>query len=84
MEKNEYQRIYDVENTHWWFLAKRLFVQSVLPHPQGRWRILDIGEVTGAMMLFFSQWIKIQSVEQTSPGFQFPTGSSVIMLAQKL
>lgn len=63
--------MYDVEDTHWWFLAKRLFVQAVLPKSQGRWRILDIGAGTGGMTHFLSQWGSVQAVEQSTSALPY-------------
>lgn len=63
--------MYKIENTHWWFLSKRLFVQAVLPNPQGRWKILDIGAGTGGMTRFLSRWGKVQAVEQSSTALPY-------------
>lgn len=60
----------DLEDSHWWFLAKRKFIQSVLPSPQGILRILDIGCGTGGTSDFLKQWGKVIGIEQ-SP-FAFP------------
>jgi SAM-dependent methyltransferase len=66
MEKREYRIMYNIEDTHWWFLAKRLFIQAILPHPRGRWKILDIGAGTGGTTHFLSRWGDVQAVEQSS------------------
>ena len=71
MDENEYRIMYKIEDTHWWFLAKRLFVGAVLPNPQGRLKILDIGAGTGGMTLFLSRWGKVQAIEQSSSALPY-------------
>jgi SAM-dependent methyltransferase len=71
MDENEFRKMYEVEDTHWWFLAKRLFIQAVLPNPQGRWKILDIGAGTGGTTLFLSRWGNVQAIEQSSAALPY-------------
>lgn len=61
----------EMEDAHWWFLAKRLFVQAVLPPPRDRCRILDIGAGTGGMTHFLSRWGNVQAVEQSGDALPY-------------
>jgi len=65
MEKNEYRIMYETEDTYWWYLAKRLFVQAILPQPNAKWKILDIGSGTGGMTKFLSQWGMVITIEKS-------------------
>lgn len=52
MEAREYELMYDIEATHWWFKGKRQIVISQLQKflPKGKLQILDVGCGTGMMM----------------------------------
>lgn len=53
MEPNEYERMYHVENEHWWYLGMAAITRSILDqyvHPTTRLKILDAGCGTGAAM----------------------------------
>lgn len=63
MEKLQYQKMFELEDIHWWFLAKREFVKTVLPLSGKHLKILDIGSGTGGMTKFVSQYGDVTSVE---------------------
>jgi SAM-dependent methyltransferase len=53
MEPNEYERMYHVENQHWWYLGMAAITRALLNHtmePVTSWKILDAGCGTGAAM----------------------------------
>lgn len=52
MIENEYEKMYRLEDTHWWFRAKRNYVKTVLDLflEKKPLRILDLGCGTGRMM----------------------------------
>lgn len=54
-----------VEDTHWWFLGKRMFVRSWLPKAHNRWHILDLGAGTGGMSSFLATWGTVEAVESS-------------------
>ncbi len=66
MEEHEYQAMYDVESSHWWFVSRRLFVNVFL---SAVWRrqpprvIADIGAGTGGMAHVLSQYGKVIGIE---------------------
>lgn len=65
MDEAQYRQMYDVEDTHWWFLAKRAFVQSVLPQPSKPLHILDIGAGTGGMSAYLTRWGTVFALEKS-------------------
>ncbi|MEK7513683.1 MAG: class I SAM-dependent methyltransferase, partial [Patescibacteria group bacterium] len=62
MDTREFHEMYQVEDTHWWFVTKRMFIQTIL---QGKKfaRILDIGCGTGRNMLMLKQYGRVVGVD---------------------
>jgi len=66
MEDHEYQVMYEVESSHWWFVSRRVFVSTLLTVA---WRkrtsrvILDIGAGTGGMVSLLSRYGKVIGIE---------------------
>lgn len=75
MRQQEYARQFAVEATHWWFLARRRFVERVFDTvglAKGRQlRIADIGAGTGGMEQFLSAYGTVVGIEPS------PTGRSL-------
>lgn len=58
MEPEEYEKMFTLEDTHWWFLGKRAFVAAllkVIPKKENL-RILDVGCGTGGMSLLLQDY----------------------------
>ena len=65
--------MFNVEDFHWWFVARRMFVTSILrgalgrdaakQHPSPRFRIVDIGAGTGGMVAFLEQYGTVVGIE---------------------
>ena len=50
MDTAEYERMYRLENWHWWFVSRRRLATSLIEQwikPSARSRILDVGCGTG-------------------------------------
>ena len=75
MKQQEYARQFAVEATHWWFVARRRFVERVLDRigiPKGKdLRIADVGAGTGGMERFLSAYGTVTGIEPS------PTGRSL-------
>lgn len=59
MERPEYERMYQLEDSHWWFVGRRQLALALLerckttnPYP----RSLDIGCGTGGNLAYLSRW----------------------------
>jgi len=70
MQKIQYTIMAELEDEHWWFLAKRKFIRSLLPPAKGELSILDIGCGTGGTSKFLTQWGDVTGIEQSV--FAFP------------
>lgn len=62
MEIQEYHLMYRLENTHWWFLAKRKFIAAVFPKIK-KAKILDIGAGTGGTTKFLKAYGEVVGLE---------------------
>jgi ubiquinone/menaquinone biosynthesis C-methylase UbiE len=62
MELKEYNLMYDLENTHWWFLGKRKFITTVFPKVK-KVKILDIGAGTGGTTKFLKAYGEVVGLE---------------------
>lgn len=71
MIRIEYEKMYNLEDSHWWFLAKRLFIKAVLPQLPQKWEILDFGSGTGGLTSYLSQWGKITGIENSPIGLKY-------------
>ncbi len=60
MNVEEYERMYHLEDTYWWFQGRRAIIQSVLKafmkSPPRAGRVLDVGCGTGLMLGTVSDW----------------------------
>lgn len=66
MEEHEYQAMYDVESSHWWFVSRRVFVSTILRrkwHKEAVRVIADIGSGTGGMVPLLSGYGKVIGIE---------------------
>jgi len=74
MEEYEYQAMYTVEATHWWFVGRRQFVETLLrnigvfPYADKKYRIADIGSGTGGMIRFLEQYGRVTGIEPNVRG----------------
>lgn len=65
MNTNEYRIMYKLENSHWWFVGKRRFIEEALRlyvHSPLK-KILDVGSGTGGTTKFLRGWGKVVGVE---------------------
>lgn len=69
MEPKEYEKMYQMEETHWWFVSKRNLVRSFLEKTDGY--ILDIGCGTGANLKSFSNFGKVIGIDVSPLAMSF-------------
>jgi len=69
MQKFEYRAMYDVEEKHWWFVARRLFLSTILQKIVFKQRkIVDIGSGTGGMIRFLGKYGNVVGIEPNVVG----------------
>ena len=67
MNTQEYERMYRLEDSYWWFVGRHdlvlTFLQRTFGPPKGDLRILDIGCGTGAMSQRMAPWGEVTSAD---------------------
>lgn len=76
--------MYELEDKHWWFLAKRRFIKALLPTFNPHWQVLDLGCGTGGISIFLQKWGKVQGVEYSKDACQFLKKRGVNFTAGKI
>ena len=77
MEKHEYDKILELEETYWWFngqytLLKRLLNKYTKPHSQNKHSdLLDIGCGTGKTLTILNQYGKAQGIDISDTALEF-------------
>jgi len=80
MEEPEYRAMFDVEETHWWFVARREFLRELLVHlPSKSLRIADIGAGTGGMTGFLRQYGTVIGIEPNKAGRMLAKRRGIIL-----
>jgi SAM-dependent methyltransferase len=66
MEDNQYHLMFQNEDSHWWFLAKREFIKKQLSDCKKNWKILDLGCGTGGLSKFLTRYGKVTRIEKST------------------
>jgi len=85
MEREEYAKMYDLEDSHWWFLGKQAIARSLISSyvslsPEDQ--ILDVGCGTGGMMSLLQQYGKTFGLDICSLGLQYASRRGLTSLSQ--
>ena len=59
MERSEYQKLYELEDSYWWFVGRRRLVATLIEartSPAALGPILDVGCGAGGNLAFLSRW----------------------------
>jgi 2-polyprenyl-3-methyl-5-hydroxy-6-metoxy-1,4-benzoquinol methylase len=73
MEKAEYAKMHALEETYWWFVAKRRILSAVSkPYLKKRTELLDVGCGTGVVLQHFkSQGISVTGIDFSKEALKF-------------
>lgn len=78
MNPGEYERMYRLEDTYWWFVGRHRLVEGLIRARYGRsevgkaaLNILDVGCGTGAMSARLVKWGSVVSMDFSSLALQF-------------
>jgi len=70
----EYQQMYELEDTHWYFIGKRLIIKSILERyllPRKTCRILDIGCGTGKILEMLQRFGDVSGADTSIAALEF-------------
>lgn len=85
MDKEEYEIMYRLEDTHWWYVGMRRIVQGMLERllpEQSALRVLDAGCGTGGMMTFLARYGTVVGIDASPEAIEFCRKRDVRHLAQ--
>ncbi len=75
MEKSEYEIMYFLESSYWWFIGKQFLIQRELESLSrsmgGGGRILDIGSGTGLNLRILEKYGKVFGIERSTEAIGF-------------
>jgi len=77
MDKEEYSKMFEMENTHWWFVGKRLMIISMLKRIPGYdkdrkdLKILDLGCGTGALINRLKEYGAVVGLDFSKDALEF-------------
>ncbi|MBI1878565.1 MAG: class I SAM-dependent methyltransferase [Chloroflexi bacterium] len=76
MNAREYEIMYQVEDSHWWYMGMHRLILSTLarlhaPHGQADWSILDAGCGTGAIAQKLRRFGQVRAVDLSGLALQF-------------
>lgn len=85
MDASYYAEYYDVEESHWWFRARRRILRAVL-EDAGLWgrglRVLDLGCGTGRMLEFLAGGMTVIGLDADTNALRFATKRGIDRLVQ--
>lgn len=66
MNSREYKIMFDIEDKHFWFLGKRMFVEAILKNRlKSNIKILDLGSGTGGMTKYLEKYGDVVGIEKS-------------------
>lgn len=74
MDKQYYKQYYKLEREHWWFLARKEILKSIIKRKINTYkplRILNIGTATGAGTIMLQEFGEVTSIEYDSDCCKF-------------
>lgn len=73
MDVGEYKKMYEVEDNHFWFVGKRMFVGQFLNRYINKpsLKILDIGSGTGGMTRWLEKYGEVVGVERNRKAIEY-------------
>jgi ubiquinone/menaquinone biosynthesis C-methylase UbiE len=70
MEPAMYERIFSVQNKHWWHLSRMRFLDVLLRSIPRRGRVLDVGCGPGSMLHYLGKYGEVTGVDSYLPALE--------------
>lgn len=84
MRKDQYKIMYELEDSHWWFVSKRNFIQSLIKTPKQKLQILDVGSGTGGTTKFLQQYGNVTALEVSNFAHPFLKRRKISFIADSI
>lgn len=86
MDTSLYKRFYDIEMKHWWFVARRKIILSMLERYKIKEnnKILDVGCGAGYMLVFLQRYGEVvgMDISETAKNFSEQVSGKVVILGE--
>lgn len=85
MKRDELDKMFDLEDRHWWFVARRKIIFAVLSRfLSGPTAILDAGCGTGRMLLDLSRFGEVSGIDESPEGVAYAHARGFLGVYQAL
>lgn len=77
MDLSQYERFWEIDQNHWWFVARRKIVDCIITSvisPKENLQILDIGTGSGGMVPLLSKYGQLTATEPDQATFEYASG----------
>lgn len=81
MEPAEYERMYRLEEWHWWFVSRQQLAAALIKQ-YGQGRVLDVGCGTGGNLAFLSRWGEVTGLDLNPLALHFARRRQIGQLVQ--
>ena len=71
MRQEDFEVMNELENTYWWYLAKREYIRLFLSSPKKGYKILDIGCGTGGTSQYLEKFGSVIGLEKNPHAVRF-------------
>jgi ubiquinone/menaquinone biosynthesis C-methylase UbiE len=84
MELEEFEKSYELEDSHWWFVGRRSLTASLVQHlaPETSGPVLDVGCGTGGNLLFLARYGPGTGIDLSFQAFDYCHRRGLCNLAQ--
>jgi len=82
VEHSLFEQVFHLQQTHWWFVARRNYIASLLARISIAGLVLDVGCGPGSMLSFLTRYGPVTGLDPYRPALEMARGASSSPLVQ--